>query len=100
LTSASEVLDYLRAYHGDTENVRKLAEGFAERKLERKVGAAGKEDAASKLAKANKEAAIDANTPNKANRRRRGKGKEMDPSLLGFTAASSRIMQGPIDHGN
>jgi len=99
LTSASDVFDYLQAYHGDGENVRRFAEGFTERRLglphqETKAAAPEREAAA----KGTKEG-VDANTP-KASRRRRGKGREVDPSLLGFTATSSRIMQGIIDHGD
>jgi len=85
LSTASDVLDYLLALYGDSEDVRRFAEAFGERRL----GATPKDDSKggdSHQTKAPKEAA-DASTP-KANRRRRGKGKEVDPSLLGFTAAS------------
>jgi len=95
LSSASDVLDYLQAYHGDGENVRRFAEGFAEQRL----GMPPK-DEAKESTKATKEAS-DAATP-KASRRRRGKGKEVDPSLLGFTAApsSQRLMHGGMDHNH
>lgn len=91
VSSAADVLDYLMALCGDTDDVRRFAQAFGEQRL----GAT--DSKADREAKGPKESA-EANAP-KA-RRRRGKGKEVDPSLLGFTAASSRIMQGSIDHGD
>lgn len=95
LSTASDVLDYLLALYGDSEEVRRFAEAFGERRL----GAPPKDDSKGPDSQRGPKEAADASTP-KANRRRRGKGKEVDPSLLGFTAASSRIMQGSIDHGD
>lgn len=96
LSTASDVLDYLLALHGDSDEVRRFSEAFAERRL----GAPAKDDSSSKGAdhhtKGPKEAS-DANTPKASRRLRRGKGKEVDPSLLGFTAAAHH---GRIDHGD
>jgi hypothetical protein len=92
VSSAEDVLDYLMVICGDTDDVRRFAQAFGEQRL----GAT--DSKTDREAKGPKETA-EANAP-KANRRRRGKGKEVDPSLLGFTAASSRIMQGSIDHGD
>jgi len=89
LSNSSEVLHYLQAYYGDDDAVRRFAEVFAEQGL----GATLKE-----AAKPTKDTTDGATL--KVNRRRRGKGREVDPSLLGFTATSSRIMQGSIDHGD
>jgi hypothetical protein len=96
LSTASDVLDYLLALCGESSDVRRFAEAFGERRL----GAPPKDESKGLdgQARGPKEVS-DASTP-KANRRRRGKGREVDPSLLGFTATSSREMQGRIDYGD
>lgn len=77
LSCSADVLDYLQAYHGESPNVRRFAEAF----IERGLGASA--DADKEASKGQKESAENAA---KASRRKRGRGKEVDPSLLGFIA--------------
>lgn len=85
LTSASDCLDYLQAYHGDSPSVRQFAEAFVEKGL----------NSTAKAPKS-KEAAKDAGASKAAPaRKKRAKGKEVDPSLLGFTA----LPRGNFDRG-
>lgn len=75
----------------DSDSARRPAEGFAER---RPGGSSPPRDEQRSTGETG-----DTNNTSKVNRRRRAKGKEVDPSLLGFTAASSRIMKGSIHYG-
>jgi len=86
LKSPADALDYLQAYSGDTQEVRRFAEAFGQRKLCATVAS----DEA-RVAKDADAASI------KVKKSGRSKGKQVDPSLLGFTAASTtngRLMHG------
>jgi len=75
LSSASECLDYLQAYHGDSEAVHRFSEAFVERGLN--AASKGKKETA---------APAESTPKDKAAKKKRAKGREVDPSLLGFTS--------------
>merc|ERR1712194_395949 len=73
-SSATDVFDYLQAYHGDGEPVRRFVEGFAQRRLAAPQHAEISKASTAQDSKSPKDASNEASTA-KANRRRRGKGK-------------------------
>jgi len=81
-SSGADVLDYLQAYSSDNDAVRRFAEGFTQQKLGTQVRA---DIDKVKVPDVSKKDSND-NGSAKVGRKRRVKGREVDPALLGFTA--------------
>ena len=97
-----EIVSYLSMYLGDTPTVRGFAREFALRKKAarglgesrdwQKAGRGNK----GKESEAAPEEEDDGFTAGKSKRKAGKKGKSLDPTMLGFSVESSRIMQGEV----
>lgn len=85
LSTSGDVSDYMESYlpNADTDIIRRFAEDFVRRGL-----AAPSKDSEGEAGKAKDSGGKD--EPAKVGRKKRGKGKEVDPALLGFTVPPHR----------
>jgi len=94
LQNDDEIQSYLSMYLGSSEAVNTFAREFTLRK--RAARGIGESRDFQTVGRSGKAAAADDWEPSKAGKKK-GKGKKaVDPSLLGFSVESSRIMQGEL----
>ena len=103
-----EIVSYLSMYLGDTPTVRNFAHEFALRKKAARGlgesrdwqkagrGNKGRADGSTPDGGGAPEEEDDGFTSGKSKRKAGKKGKSLDPTMLGFSVESSRIMQGEV----
>ena len=109
LVSPGEIAEYIREYLGEKPSISSFTAEFIKRKAvdaqrlrAQKSQPKGKDRGSGGTDSADSHEQLAASTESAASgggggKRRKGKKRVVDPSLLGFSVTSSRIMQGELD---